>query len=55
VPQWRAFIIAGDLGYFAIAHFAGAIYSLKVVHDANLAGVFFGNCIACAALVAAVC
>jgi uncharacterized protein with PQ loop repeat len=41
-------------GYFALAHFTGAIYSLQVAHDVKLSGVFFGNCAACAALVAVV-
>jgi len=37
-------------GYFALAHFTGAIYSLGVVHDTSLAAVFSGNCLACVAL-----
>lgn len=36
--------------YFSLSHFAGALYSLQVVHDSELAAVFFGNCIACVTL-----
>lgn len=41
-------------GYFAVAHLSGALYSLHIAHDMKLAGVFFGNFVACAALLAVV-
>lgn len=36
--------------YFTVSHLTGAIYSLRVVHDSELAAVFFGNSIACVTL-----
>jgi uncharacterized protein with PQ loop repeat len=40
--------------YFTIAHLTGALYSLGVVHDSNLAAVFIGNSVACSALLVVV-
>jgi hypothetical protein len=37
-------------GYFTLSHLTGAFYGLDVVHDPNLAGVFFGNFVACVTL-----
>lgn len=41
-------------GYFALSHLTGAVYSLSIVHDSKLAGVFFGNFLACGALLTVV-
>jgi hypothetical protein len=41
-------------GYFALSHFTGALYSVCIAHDPKLASAFFGNFIACGALLAVV-
>ena len=40
--------------YFLLAHVTGGVYSQQIVQDAKLAGVFFGNAVARAVLVAVI-
>jgi hypothetical protein len=40
--------------YFAFAYFTGALYFLCAAHDSSLAALFFGNFLACVALVCVV-
>lgn len=41
-------------GYFALSNFTGAAYSLNIVDDIKLAGMFFANFFACVTLVVVV-
>jgi hypothetical protein len=41
-------------GYFALSHLTGSLYSLEIVHDTKLAGVFLSNFLACSVLLAVV-
>ena len=59
VAAWRcrngaAAVSRMTWGYFAFAHFTGALYGLVVIHDLKMAYVFLGNAAVCILLVSIV-